>query len=95
MANVQIKEANGSGAAINDANSLAVRADGFYLKENTGTKMYHVDWNGTIRASWNATALTGTARSGAFTPDGKYVTTSDQDSSKKNELYIYDIDNRV
>ncbi|EOH95039.1 hypothetical protein UAW_02118 [Enterococcus haemoperoxidus ATCC BAA-382] len=78
-------------AVIKNANNLGVREDGFYFKENTGIKMYHVDWDGIIQETWDDPSLTGSARSGTFLTTGKYVTTSDQLSNKKNELYIYDI----
>lgn len=92
----RIVKINGSGVSFAYMNALGVRDDGFYVKSNTGTTMQYIDWNGVVQREWNATGLAGSARAGAFTSDGKYITTSDIASSEgKLNIYIYDVDART
>lgn len=96
---IEITTAAGKTAKLNRPNNLGVRKDPdglkFYFKQNEGIRMYKVNLEGVIEASWDDPDLAGSARSGTFLTNGKYVTTSDQASSKKNELYIYDVDTRT
>ena len=93
---VEITTKEGKTARIDRPNNLAVRreSDGlkFYFKRNVGTRMYKANVDGVIEAYWDDDDLDGSARSGTFLPNGKYVTTSDQASNKTNELYIYNVD---